>query len=94
MAHPKKTNEGIVERLDLVQGINRQCHKVYEEALGKYKRKDVARDDILDAILLALTAGIQGDLTRIPTETEKDEKGLVMEIVYRRRDTEAMPISG
>jgi predicted RNase H-like nuclease len=94
MAHPKKTNEGIAERLDLVQGINRQCHKVYEEALAKYKRKDVARDDILDAIVLALTAGIQGDLSRIPTEGEKDEKGLVMEIVYKRRNAEAIPRSG
>jgi predicted RNase H-like nuclease len=94
MAHPKRTNEGIAERLDLVREINRECAKVYEEALAKYKRKDVARDDILDAIVLALTAGLRADLSRIPTEREKDDKGLVMEIVYRRRDPEAMPRSG
>ena len=91
MEHAKKTNDGIAERLGLVQGINRECGKVYEQALAKYKRKDVARDDILDAIVLALTAGIRGELTRIPAETEKDEKGLVMEIVYKRRSAEARP---
>jgi predicted RNase H-like nuclease len=94
MAHPKRAKEGIAERLDLVREINRECAKVYEEALAKYKRKGVARDDILDAIVLALTAGIRADLSRIPTEREEDEKGLVMEIVYKRRDTEAMPGSG
>jgi predicted RNase H-like nuclease len=91
MEHPKKTNEGMAERLDLVQGIDRECGKVYEEALEKYKRKDVARDDILDAIVLALTAGIRGELTRIPAETERDAQGLVMEIVYKRRSGEARP---
>jgi predicted RNase H-like nuclease len=91
MEHPKKTKEGTAERLDLVQGIDRECRKVYEEALAKYKRKDVARDDILDAMVMALSAGIQGELTRIPADTEKDEKGLVMEIVYKRRGAEARP---
>jgi predicted RNase H-like nuclease len=88
MEHPKKTNEGLAERLAVVQGINGECRKVYEEALAKCKRKDVARDDVLDAIVLALTAGIRGELTRIPAEVEKDEKGLVMEIVYKRRNAE------
>jgi len=46
---------------------------------------------ILDAIVLALTAGIQGELTRIPAGREKDEKGLVMEIVYKRRNADASP---
>jgi predicted RNase H-like nuclease len=87
MAHSKKTEEGIAERLDVFKGIDGKCQERYGEALSKYKRKDVAKDDIIDALVLALSAGIQGDLTRIPAEIEEDERGLVMEIVYKRRNT-------
>jgi predicted RNase H-like nuclease len=85
MAHSKKTKEGVAERLNILKGINGKCQQLYEEALSKYQRMDVAKDDIIDALVLALTAGIQGELRRIPSEIEKDKTGLIMEIVYKRK---------
>lgn len=87
MSHSKKTKEGIGERLGVLNGIDRKSKEIYEKALSKYQRKAVAKDDIIDALVLALTAGIEGQLTQIPAEIEKDERDLIMEIVYKRRKT-------
>ncbi len=87
MSHSKKTKEGIGERLGVLNGIDRKSQEIYEKALSKYQRKAVAKDDIIDALVLALTAGIEGQLTQIPAEIEKDERDLIMEIVYKRRKT-------
>jgi len=51
--------------------------------LKAFKRKELARDDILDAMALALTASFPpGTLCTVPENPEKDNKGLPMEIVY------------
>ena len=56
---------------------------IIAHALSTYRRKDVARDDILDALAAAVT-GLMGkqNLTSIPQEPEFDERGLRMEMVY------------
>ncbi|OWA33442.1 hypothetical protein B9G55_22520 [Saccharibacillus sp. O16] len=53
--HGKKTAEGLAERLDILEqtGIDRMTLK---QLLEHFPRKQAARDDLLDAAALALTA--------------------------------------
>ena len=83
MQHAKKRNEGLSERLQLLQSIYPQTADIVNHALSTYRRKDVARDDILDALAAAVT-GLMGvdNLVSIPQEPEFDERGLRMEMVY------------
>ncbi len=54
----------------------------YEDALDTYKRKDVARDDILDAMVGAVTALQFPRIKTLPASPAQDDEGLAMEIVY------------
>ena len=83
MQHAKKRNEGLSERMQLLQSIYPQATDISDHTLCTYRRKDVARDDILDALSAAVT-GLAGgqNLTSIPQEPEFDERGLRMEMVY------------
>ena len=83
MQYAKKRNEGLSERTQLLQSIYPQTADIIAHALSTYKRKDVARDDLLDALAAAVTGSIGGDdLVSIPQEPEFDERGLRMEMVY------------
>ena len=83
MQHAKKRNEGLAERTQLLQSIYPQTADIIAHALSTYKRKDVARDDILDALSAAMTGLMGGEnLSSIPHEPEFDERGLRMEMVY------------
>ena len=83
MQHAKKRCEGLAERIQLLQSIYPQTVDIIDHALSTYRRKDVARDDILDALSAAVT-GLMGreNLVSIPQEPEFDERGLRMEMVY------------
>ena len=83
MQHAKKRSEGLSERTQLLQSICPQTDDMIDHALSAYRRKDVARDDILDALAAAVT-GLMGEqnLVSIPQEPEFDERGLRMEMVY------------
>ena len=83
MQHAKKRSEGLSERTQLLQSIYPQTADIIAYALSTYRRKDVARDDILDALAAAVT-GLMGahNLSSIPQEPEFDERGLRMEMVY------------
>lgn len=83
MQHAKKRSEGLLERTQLLQSIYPQTADIVAHALSTYRRKDLARDDILDALAAAVT-GLMGEknLASIPQEPEFDERGLRMEMVY------------
>lgn len=55
-----------------------------QNALSKYRRKDVARDDILDALVASVIAKLsfQKGLRSIPEIPEKDSQGFPMQVVY------------
>lgn len=54
-----------------------------KSAMSKFLRKDLAKDDILDALVLALTAAYPSEkLVTFPPNPPYDEKQLRMEIVY------------
>ena len=51
--------------------------------MSKFLRKDLAKDDILDALVLAVTASYPSEkLVTFPPNPHHDEKQLRMEIAY------------
>lgn len=83
MAESKKKREGQKERLDILTEIYPGAKEICDKALEDYKRKDVSVDDILDSLVLAVTASEpQHQLSTIPPTPPKDKKGLRMEIVF------------
>jgi predicted RNase H-like nuclease len=83
MEYPKKKPNGFLERKRILQSVYPLTKNIVEHALMTYKRKEVARDDILDALAAAVTAKI--GFNRFPTIPEIppiDSEGLSMEMVY------------
>jgi len=79
----KKSNDGILERLNILSKYDSRVFEIYNLALRKYLRKDVKKDDIIDAIALALTAYLSNNnLNGIPIKPEKDNFEIEMKIVY------------
>jgi len=81
MAHRKKSKAGFDERTDLLGQPLSSARLIVDTAMHSYRRKDVAKDDILDAIVLALVA-FSPKLETFPSSPESDALGLTMEIVY------------
>jgi predicted RNase H-like nuclease len=83
MQYPKKQPAGARERLTLLERCLPGCQALYEQACGQFLRREVARDDILDALACALTAWLGGGTYRtLPDEPPQDGQDLAMEIVY------------
>ena len=82
MGNNKKTIEGFEERLAILTRHYRQAQDAISTALQQYPRSMLARDDIVDALVGAVTARHSQPLRRFPENPTQDEKGLVMEIVY------------
>jgi len=83
MIHNKRTKPGFQERLEVLKKINPFAEDIFNESLKTFKRKELATDDILDAIALAFTACSPPEsLFTVPENPEKDLKDLPMEIVY------------
>jgi predicted RNase H-like nuclease len=78
----KKTREGAEERLEILTRFLPFAEDCYEDALNTYKRKDVAADDILDALVGAVTAMHYPRIKTLPENPARDEEGLAMEMVY------------
>ena len=84
MKSPKKKVEGFLERKEALSSICPFANEVIEYALSKYRRKDLAKDDILDSLAAALTAKMGGmyGFKYVPNEPETDGKGLKIQMVY------------
>lgn len=83
MSYNKKTNEGYEQRISVLELFLPSARKIVETALNQYPRKMLARDDIVDAVVGAVTALLPGSLQTIPDVPEVDETGLSMEMVYK-----------
>ncbi|WP_245902945.1 DUF429 domain-containing protein [Salinigranum rubrum] len=83
VAASKSTPAGRDERLDRLRPWV-DADEVYESCLDAYLRRDVQRDDVLDALALALAAS--RPLARVPPVPDgtvpRDPVGLPMEIRY------------
>ncbi|MEW8053257.1 MAG: DUF429 domain-containing protein [Candidatus Thiodiazotropha sp.] len=84
MAHNKKKPQGQTERRALLGRSLPHTRAIVDEARQGWTKKDLADDDILDALVGAVSALQVERLASLPTMTEKDELGLIMEIVFIR----------
>lgn len=96
-AKKKEKDLAFTERLKVIEAYYSKAGKLVEQALNNYWRADVARDDIMDALALAVTASIGEDkLTVVSSEPKLDSRGLPMQMVYylnkeQRSDTGRIP---
>jgi predicted RNase H-like nuclease len=85
MSHYKKTEPGFAERLELLCARWPEAPAAIEAALAALPRSKVARDDITDALVLAVTARLDWDhLETVPAQAERDQAGLPMAMVCPR----------
>ena len=85
MKFSKKKDEGREERLKTLEDedVFPKAREVYRKACEEYRTQRVGSDDIIDAMVAAVTALLgQGKLQTIPEIPLRDNKGLPMEMVY------------
>ncbi len=83
MQYSKKKQEGFFERERILRSVYPKTEAIVNDGLTAYRRNEVAKDDIIDALAAAVTAkiGFNRFLT-IPETPPIDSKGLRMEMVY------------
>lgn len=83
MKNPKKQTAGFEERRGVLRTIWPDIDELIDDALARTLRKDVARDDVIDAAVAALTACQNEKLLKcLPASRREDSCGLPMEMVY------------
>ena len=88
MQFAKRTTEGRAERLRVLQAVEPWTQEIFGAALAcpRWTRRDVAKDDILDALVAVVTAYLghddEGGLQTIPGHPSTDSMGLPMEMVF------------
>ncbi|ALS23136.1 DUF429 domain-containing protein [Paenibacillus naphthalenovorans] len=79
----KKSQAGFDERMAHLRGVYAQADEVVEELMLRYPRKAVARDDIVDALVLAVTAWLsEGRPRQLPEGGDGDRLGIQRIIAY------------
>lgn len=87
MMYNKKRREGFQERFLLLRRIIPFAGEIVEYSLNKFRRKDLAKDDILDALSGIAIATQRYSIKTIPEVPEIDTEGLPMEMVYADKST-------
>jgi predicted RNase H-like nuclease len=82
MPHSKKTREGFRARIDTVGAHLPSADELVAAAYLEHGGFDAARDDIVDALVAALTAAHAAECLTLPATPEVDPQGIPMEIVY------------
>ena len=85
MQYSKKKAQGRRERRDILASAWAQADEIVRFSLSAFLRRDVAEDDVLDALAAALAAwkAVERDYAvTLPAHPEIDIHGLPMEIVY------------
>jgi predicted RNase H-like nuclease len=80
----KKDREGFDERLSLLRHFYPSADKVVDAARRKFSKKELQNDDILDALVGAVTASHYPNLSTLPELVPLDDEGLPMEMVYAK----------
>jgi predicted RNase H-like nuclease/uncharacterized protein with HEPN domain len=86
LEHSKHTERGLQERRAILDRHVPAIDFLVQAARGDAERKriSVAADDILDALVVAVTAaGSVDQLRTLPADPPRDSCGLAMEMVYR-----------
>ncbi len=83
MTTSKKKPKGFCERITVLKSVRLSAEEEVRKIMDQFKRKDVARDDILDALVAAITASKKlSSLQTIPPQPKNDCFDLPMEMVY------------
>lgn len=88
LRYTKKSAEGINERLTILNMHDARSENLYNKALVNFRRKQVAKDDILDAMCLALMQQVINllpdnySLSCYASKPPYDEEGIEMAIYY------------
>jgi predicted RNase H-like nuclease len=89
VAESKSTAAGRTARLDRLRAVWPNAATTYEACLDAFRRRDVGRDDVLDAMVLAV--GGSRPLARVPDvpadAVPRDAVGLPMEIRFPSRNS-------
>ena len=86
MQHNKKTPSGFIERRALLEELRPGTPSDFECVRKRLPCKQVADDDILDAMAAALTATVdQKHLETYPATPDRDSECLPMEMVFTTR---------
>lgn len=81
----KKSAEGQQARLTILERFIPGAGALLADALGRWRRRELAADDVIDALVAAVTAAAPiRDLATLPAWPPRDACGLPMEMVYRR----------
>jgi len=80
----KKTKKGLRHRLDLVKNHEEIAADFFRDIKEEFRRNEVEEDDIVDAMVLALTAkqSRSDDLKSLPEDPPVDSAGLKMAVYY------------
>lgn len=83
----KKKPDGYQDRIALLRTLYAKTDAVVDAARDKEPlKKNLANDDILDALVGAVTASLYPNLETLPHNPTIDDEGLPMEMVYARHD--------
>lgn len=83
MAFSKKRRQGRDDRVRVLERYEHRSPKILDEASSEYRRKVVAKDDIIDALAAAVVARRHhARLRTVPDCPTRDSRALPMEIVY------------
>lgn len=84
LSSKKSTPVGLKERLELLSAFDPQIKSLFEKILASTKRKEVAKDDIIDAICLCLVnkLGHSHRLQFLKDQNLTDARGIEMKIAY------------
>ena len=85
LQHSKKKEAGFQERMKILNPFFPAAEEIVVDLLQRYLRREVARDDIVDALCLAVHARLKLEygLGRLPYDPPPtDGEGLPMQIVY------------
>lgn len=86
MPHRKKTEPGFMERLNVLKDHWPAACASIDQALQTFSRKQVRRDDIVDALILALNAVCgKENLMSVPALPPRDAHDLPMEMVFCKK---------
>ncbi len=82
MKHNKKTQEGFIERIEILTKYWEPAEQAIAQAFLWCSNLKVARDDVLDALVLAVIGTYSNNhLKSIPDQFQFDENGLPMEMI-------------
>jgi predicted RNase H-like nuclease len=83
LSYSKKRSAGVRERLGILEKHFPAARSVNDEILRAFPRRQVAADDILDALAAAVTGyRSRGDVQNLPGQRIEDSAGLPMEMVF------------